>query len=247
MIFLEQIKEDSILDSLKVRKELNPELFDTDGGNRYVLDEGIRKTLLHIADKFYSFLGIKFFIHDLILTGSLANYNWSQYSDVDLHIVIDFGESPHDYTLLKEFFDAKKVIWNSQHSIKIKGYNVELYVQDMNEVHDSTGVYSVLNDKWVVEPQKHKVKIDKKQIKEKVEQWMETIDDLVAHKDDEAILPRVEKVRQRLKKFRQAGLDAGGEFSYENLVFKYLRRDDYIKKLLDLKNEIIDRELSLNQ
>jgi hypothetical protein len=246
MILLEQINEDAILDSFQVKKELNPEIFDTVEGEPK-LNEAIRKALLHISDKFYEFLGVKFFIHDIVLTGSLANYNWSKYSDVDLHIVIDFDESKHDYILLKEFFDAKKVIWNSQHDIKIHGYDCEIYVQDLDEKHDSTGIYSVLNDKWIVKPEQHRVRIDKKQIKEKVDQWMDAIDELIQTKDDEDILPRIEKVRERLKKFRQCGLDAGGEYSYENLVFKYLRRDGYIKKLLDLKNEIIDRELSLEQ
>jgi hypothetical protein len=247
MIQLREIKEDSILDSFQVKKELNPEVFDSIGENKYKLKEDIRKSLLHIAEKFYTFLGVEFFIHDVILTGSLANFNWSKYSDVDLHIVIDFAESKHNITLLKEFFDAKKVIWNSSHDISIKRYEVELYVQDINERHDSTGVYSVLNDKWILEPHPHKVKIDKKLIKTKVDLWMDTIDDLIKHKDEPGIVDKVEKVRERLKKFRQAGLDQGGEFSYENLVFKYLRRNDYIKKLLDLKNEIIDRSLSLEQ
>jgi hypothetical protein len=245
MILLEQINEDSILDSFKVKHELNPDIFDKEGDS-YSLKADMRKKLLQIAERFYSFLGVEFFIHDVILTGSLANYNWSQYSDVDLHIVIDFAESKHNIILLKEFFDAKKVIWNSQHDITLHGYTCELYVQDITEKHESTGVYSVLNNKWIAEPHPHKVKLDKKQIKEKVDQWMQTIDDLIDNKDED-ILPKVEKVRERLKKFRQAGLDAGGEFSYENLVFKYLRRNGYIKKLLDLKNEIIDRSLSLGQ
>jgi hypothetical protein len=225
---------------------MNPEIFDTEG-DTHVLKKDVRNALLHVADKFIEFMGVKFFIHDIILTGSLANYNWSKYSDVDLHVVIDFAESKHDLTLLKEFFDAKKVIWNSQHAIKIKGYDCEIYVQDIHEKHDSSGVYSVLNNKWIIEPEKHRVKIDKKQIKDKVDSWMDVIDELIKHKNDEGILARVERVRERLKKFRQCGLDEGGEFSYENLVFKYLRRNEYIKKLLDLKNEILDKQLSLEQ
>ena len=51
-----------------------------------------------------NYLGIDFFIHDILLTGSLANYGWSKYSDVDLHIVIDFDESNHNNKLLKRIF-----------------------------------------------------------------------------------------------------------------------------------------------
>jgi hypothetical protein len=105
----------------------------------------------------------------------------------------------------------------------------------------------VLNNRWILKPQHHHVRIDKRQIKQKVDMWMDIIDKLLEEKDAPGILDKVEKVRNRLKKFRKCGLDEGGEFSYENLVFKYLRRNDYIKMLLDLKAEIMDRELSLNQ
>ena len=45
-------------------------------------------------------------IEDLRLTGSLANYNWSEYSDVDLHLVVDFEKIDEDIELVKAFFDS---------------------------------------------------------------------------------------------------------------------------------------------
>ena len=39
------------------------------------------------------------------LTGSLANYNWSSFSDVDLHIIVDFSQIDENYELVKGFFD----------------------------------------------------------------------------------------------------------------------------------------------
>jgi hypothetical protein len=56
----------------------------------------------------------------------------------------------------------------------------------------------------------------------------------------------IDKIKTRLKKFRSCGLETGGEFSYENLAFKFLRRSGYLKKLFKLKNKLIDIELSLN-
>jgi hypothetical protein len=120
----------------------------------------IREKLLEISDSFIDFTEVDFFIHDLILTGSLANYNWSEYSDVDLHIMVDMDELNDDTdvnsdvlkNIVKEFFDAKKNNWNQTHDVKIKNFDVELYVQDINEEHVSSGVYSILNDEWVVEP-----------------------------------------------------------------------------------------------
>jgi len=200
-----------------------------------------------ITDKFIEFLGVDFFIYDVILTGSLANYNWSEYSDVDIHVLIDYDESGHSNVLLAEFFAAKKQVWNEIHNITIKGFEVEMYVQDVKEPHISSGVYSVLNDKWVVEPQKSKNYVDDRGILEKGEEYANLIDSLT--KKYEAgvdVTEKVDSIKKKLKRFRQSGLDKGGEYAYENLTFKLLRRNGYIKKLIDLKKEAVDNKLSVH-
>jgi hypothetical protein len=208
----------------------------------------IKKRLLEIADDFIEFLGIEFFIHDIILTGSLANYNWSKYSDVDLHILIDFKETDYKLDILKEFFDTKKNLWNKNHNIKIRKYDVELYVQDVDEKHLSSGVYSVLHDKWLVTPEKSNPKIDDRKIIEKGEEYAKQIDELISkNKEGEDVDNEIDELRVKIKKFRQSGLDVGGEYSYENLTFKLLRRNGYIEKLIDLKNKLKDNKLSITQ
>lgn len=215
--------------------------------------EDVRKRLLQISNDFIESLGVEFFIHDIVLTGSLANYNWSEYSDVDLHIIIDYSDikgndgSETFKNIIKEFFDAKKNVWNEKHNIKIKGFDVELYVQDINEPHISSGVYSVLNDEWIIQPKKETPNIDDRKILDKGEEFAKKIDNLVDSDEKENILLKIENLRKRIKKFRQSGLDSGGEYSYENLTFKLLRRNGYIKKLLDLKNQITDKKLSITQ
>ena len=191
-------------------------------------------------------LGVEFFIHDVVLTGSLANYNWSQYSDVDLHIVIDFEESKYEMDILKEFFDAKKNVWNEKHDIIIKGYDVEIYVQDVNEPHISSGVYSILHNKWEIEPKKETPNIDDRKILEKGEDFAKRIDHLIKTPKDVTI-DHLENLRKKIKEFRQSGLESGGEYSYENLTFKLLRRNGYIQKLLKLKTQLIDKKLSITQ
>jgi hypothetical protein len=182
-----------------------------------------------------------------VLTGSLSNYNWSQFSDVDLHILIDFEESKYPLALLKEFFDAKKNVWNEKHDIKIKGYDVEMYVQDVNEPHVSSGVYSILHNKWVVEPKEESPNIDDRMILQKGEEYMRLIDNLVKNGNKKDTLTKIESLRKKIKTFRQSGLEQGGEYSYENLTFKLLRRNGYIEKLLKLKTDITDKKLSITQ
>ena len=240
-------KDKKIVKSFKTKGSLSGVIFDKSGSEFFMHDE-IKKRLLEISDNFIEFLGIEFFIHDIVLTGSLANYNWSNFSDVDLHILIDFKETDYKLDILKEFFESKKNLWNKNHNIKIKKYDVELYVQDVDEKHLSSGVYSILHDKWLVTPEKSNPKIDDRKIIEKGEDYAKQIDDLISKsKDSEDISEEINNLRDKIKRFRQSGLDDGGEYSYENLTFKLLRRNGYIEKLINLKSEVIDKKLSITQ
>ena len=53
-----------------------------------------------------------------------------------------------------EYFDNARMRWNDKHDIKVKGYDVEIYVEDSRESHKSSGDYSILNDEWNKEPKK---------------------------------------------------------------------------------------------
>jgi predicted nucleotidyltransferase len=236
-----------IISSFQKRNELSPDIFNDENK----MDNSVRKHLLAIANDFLDFVAIELFIHDIVLTGSLANYNWSEYSDVDLHIVIDMDELGTDdkiKTIVKDYFDSKKQLWNDAHNVTIKGYDVEIYVQDINEKHLSSGVYSILHNKWLVEPTNTKEDIDETKILEKAEEYIQKIDELVKKENNgNDVQSDVEKLRKKLKKFRQCGLDKGGEYSYENLTFKLLRRNGYIGKLLDLKKSLANKKLSVAQ
>jgi len=239
-------EDEKIIKSFYSKKSLSLDIFEKSDGT-YKMRDDVRDRLLLITEKFIDFLGVDFFVYDAVLTGSLANYNWSEYSDVDLHVLIDYDESEHNNTLLNEFFNAKKNVWNSLHDIKIKQFEVEMYVQDVKEPHISSGVYSILNNKWLVEPQKEKKYVDSRGILEKGEEYANLIDCLVEkNSSGEDVTKEVESTKSKLKRFRQSGLDEGGEYSYENLTFKLLRRNGYIKKLIDLKKEVIDNKLSVD-
>jgi hypothetical protein len=252
MSLFEELIEDKkgdkkIIKSFKSKDTLSNQIFEGDKG-KFVMRDDIKTALLKIGDDFIESLGVEFFIHDIVLTGSLANYNWSNFSDVDLHIVIDYTESKYNSEILKEFFDAKKNIWNEKHNIVIKGYDVELYVQDVNEEHVSSGVYSILHNKWIIEPEQKNPNIDDRMILQKGEEYMKKIDNIIEKgKKGVDVLNDIENIRSKIKSFRQSGLDSGGEYSYENLTFKLLRRNGYIGKLIKLKITLTDKKLSVEQ
>jgi hypothetical protein len=233
-----------VFNSFKQRDTLSQDIFDSSN----VMNEDVRNRLLEISDMFVKYLEIPLKIKDIRLTGSLSNYNWSQYSDVDLHIIIDFDDVNADNSLVKKLFDAKKSMWNDMYDIKIKGYDVELYVQDIDEVHTASGVYSVKDNEWIEEPSKEEISVDYKKVYDKSNDFSKRIDKLEQSKDDpEVIIGLIDGLKDKIKKFRQSGLESGGEYSYENLVFKALRRLGEIERLVKLKVNLTNKEYSITE
>lgn len=240
-------KENIDLSSFEVRSTLNPKIFDKEQ-HMYV---DIRRRLLMIADDFFETLNVSWVdINDIILTGSLANFNWSKFSDVDLHILVDFGEVDENEELVKEYFNSKKNLWNEKHDITIKGYDVELYMQDTEEPHVSSGVYSILWDGWVVQPDSTKKEIDAKKVEQKVNNIIDTIHDVYyMYKNEEydKTIRMIKNLKEKIKKMRQTGLDREGEYSFENIAFKVLRRTMYLDKLSEIENSSYDKSLTLDE
>jgi hypothetical protein len=247
-----------IINSFYLQDELNPDIWDLtkekntgdSEGQKPELKSEIKSRLLKIAELFIDYLDVDFFVQDIILVGSLVGYNWSEFSDFDLHIVYDFDDAEEDKELYEELFRLKKTVFNAAHDIIIKGYEVEVYVQDLNEKNESSGVYSLMENEWVKFPKKEEFVVNEKKIKQKAEQWMDIIDGALDDAESKSLpeaVKLVKKYREKLRKYRTCGLKKEGEFSYENLVFKFLRRNGYIEKLENFKNKITDKRLSLEQ
>ena len=124
------------------------------------LKSGLREILYKIGLEFYLTLGVDAPIKDITVTGSVANYNYTHYSDVDLHVLFDYSAVDEDFEFVLDYMNAKKSVWNDKHNIKIKGHDVELYAQDVNEPHHSTGVYSIMANKWIDKPVPKKAQVD---------------------------------------------------------------------------------------
>jgi len=211
---------------------------------------GVKAALMEIVNDFVENLDIESEVKDVIITGSLANYNWSKFSDIDLHILVDFKEVNDNTELVKRFFDAVRSNWNKLHDIKVKGHEVELYVQDEKEPHVSTGVYSLQDDEWIVKPIRMKPVIDKATAKKKAVHMEREIDKVVALLDSgdaEAALAAGDRVKNKIKTMRQSGLETVGIFSPENLAFKMLRRNGAIQRLFEAYTAAYDLSLSIEQ
>ena len=247
----------SILSSFHLKDKLNPKIWvlpnertmSDPKGQMETMRPKVRERLIDIADEFIDFLGVDVIVSDVMMTGSLANYNWSQFSDIDLHIIVDFEQfSDRELPLYEELFKLKKTLFNDKHNITIFGYDVELYVQNELESHFSSGEYSVLYDEWITKPKIDNTEVDTELIKKKSQQWMNQIDMVIENAKKEPLdvaIDLIDKYKDKIKKYRTAGLEKGGEMSDENLVFKVLRRNGYIQKLFDFQTEYKDEKLSL--
>jgi hypothetical protein len=231
-------------DILTINDTLNPDIWKEN-----VLDPTIAEQLINIVRDFFDDLSLEGVdIDDITFTGSLANYNWTKYSDIDLHILVDFSKIDDNFDLVREYFNAKTSLWNKMHAIMINGFEVELYVQDVSEDHHSTGVYSILNNEWIATPEKVSPKIDTDMVKRKISSFIdmiERVEDLYEEQDYKEAYDRAVRLASRIKKYRKSGLEDKGEYSNENLVFKYLRNKEFIKKLYDTRNSSYDKMMSI--
>ena len=235
------MENNGILKSFDLQDELNSKIWIKVKGDNYVISEKVREKLLEIAYEFIESLKVDIIVSDVHLTGSLVNFNWSQYSDFDLHIIADFNQFPKkSLPLYEELFKLKKTIFNSEQNIKIYGYDVEVFVQDENEKGHSAGIFSLISNDWLEKPKKEKFEVNKSVLKKKTDQWVEKIDKILESAEEEKDLQKSKKIidslKTKLKEYRKIGLEKGGEMSYENLVFKYLRRSGHIEKLFNFKN-----------
>ena len=238
-------------------EEVEAESFDThemlqpDIWNELEMSSEIREVLLKIARDFIEGLPVPVKVKDITLTGSLANYNWSNYSDVDLHIIVDFLDVDENVALVKSFFDNARMRWNNKHEITMKGYDVEIYVEDSREAHKSSGIYSLMNDKWKVKPRKYNPSIDFESAKRKAQdlefQTNITSNMITAKKYDKAT-KNIDRLKKKIKNMRRAGLESERrEFSIENIAFKILRRNGTLEKLNDLKTKAYDDMMTVRE
>ena len=216
--------EKKIINSFYLQDEFNPDLWDnSDDPKKVSLKPQMRERLLKVANLFIDYLDTDLFIQDIIFVGSLVGYNWSEFSDFDIHILIDLDES-ENRKMTEELFRLKKTVFNAAHDIRIKGYETELFVQDANEENSIVGVYSLLNDEWIRKPEKETFEVDKKKLMTKVNQWMDIIDGVLENAEDEDIddaVKLVKKYREKLRKYRTCGLQKKVNFLMKILYLNF--------------------------
>lgn len=228
-------KQRLLNESLEVHSTLNDKLFNE---SEELIPE-VRDKILEIVEVFKEYLEFPLYISDVRLVGSNASYNYTDTSDLDIHLIANFELVDVSPEFLNVFVNTKKSKFNADHNIKIKGIDAEVYVEDMNSTVNSRGVYSVLQNTWIVKPVPIDVpEIDIRQLYSEV--YQKVVEYLTSTSKSD-----VESFIDTLYLMRKDSLTHEGEFGIGNLVFKKLRSDGYLDQLHNHYMELEDKELSL--
>ena len=230
-----------------IQKTLNTKIW-TNGE----IKEDVQRTLMNIAEEFYEHLSKEVEdipeLEDVIFTGSVASYNYHDLSDIDLHLILDFSKFKKNPELLEKYFTAKRINWNKVHNIMVNDHEVEIYIQDSNEDHMASGIYSLQNDEWIKKPKREEVSIDFETAKKKYKSLSKEILELQEMFYDgkyKQVHDHTIKLKEKIKKMRRSGLRDEGIYSSENLAFKMLRINLDLEKLSNLKTNSYDKMMSV--
>lgn len=238
-LVFEAIRELDILDeSIERHETLNSKLFDENNK----LKEDVREALLNVKDEFLKDLSenkIPLRVIDIWLVGSNASFNYTDKSDIDLHIIANLDDVCEDTCLLQILYNYVKASFNKRHDISIKGLPVEVYIQDVNSNSVSNGIYSLQEDEWIKFP-------------EQLPEYETDTTKLVGLQDllriyntlDRTNIEQIKSLIDYAYIIRQKGL-VEGEFSDGNLSFKEFRNLGHLDELKDLVAELRSKELSL--
>ena len=233
----------SLFETRYYNKSLNPQLW-----NNFMLNQKVRDKLVLIAEDFYRGLELDTPFDDILLTGSMCNFNYNEYSDLDVHIVVDFTQVANNQKIVTDYFDIKAKFYNDRHDITIKGYDVEIYIQDKNAPLYATAVYSLINNNWLTKPNYNPPLIDDKLVQFKYQTYKSGINEFVK-RSQMNLTPEQANInyqyaknfKKKISKIRKESLAVGGEFSVGNLIFKQLRNQGDFGRLMDAIAKLYDK------
>lgn len=225
-----------LTEEIQVHDALNPKIWEEDRS----LKPEVRTKLIEIVHAFEDYIDMELRIVDIQLVGSNASYNYTDESDLDCHIIANFEYSDVPKEYLQTIYNLKKTAFNKETDIKIRGIDVELYVQDVRSTTISNGIYSVCDDEWIKEPKPIK-SFTKHNTSTEVNKWQSKIMSVLADGDYEDISNCIDA----LYLMRTNSIAVEGEYGKGNQVFKDIRNLGLLDRLKDARLKVLSKQLSL--
>ncbi|NBP00725.1 MAG: hypothetical protein EBU90_11460 [Proteobacteria bacterium] len=221
--------------AIEFNRDLNPKLFADSK-----LRPEVRSKLISIANDFKNYCEIDFPVEDIQITGSQVSYHYTDESDLDLHLIVDYGKIQCDREL-EELFDTKRHLYEREFNIRIRGIPVGLYVENQATPGISGGQYSVTKDMWIKQPKPFQGELDQESFAKHLSIWTQTIEKVLGQNDAKL----AKKCLKSLRNYRKLGLKTTGEYGTENLVYKALRRLNILADLSDRVDQEHAKNLSI--
>ena len=226
-----------LIEKVELHDTLNPKIWENDKLKSEVkdkLEEIIDQFILELHDN-----DIPVKVLDARLVGSNASFNYTENSDMDVHLIVNTQEASCDTNVLTLLYNYFKSNFNDKYDISIHGIPVELYIEDVGASAVSNGIYSIYDDEWIKYPEPVEVPdidiTDDFAVLER--RYKNIIEDNNAEEAEELL--------DELYLRRKDSLATEGEYGRDNLLFKQFRSEGYLDGLKEVINGITSKELSL--
>ena len=228
--------DDDLQESIEKHNKLNPDLFENNE-----LKEDVKESVKNIVNTFEEIIkkdGVKFKVKDIVLVGSNVSYNYTDDSDLDIHIIADSSvvkdNSEQSKKYLGILYNLYKSMFNSDYDITIHGVPAEVYVElDDIGAAKSNGIYS-LNSGWIKEPVQEDIPdIDMEAFRKEFEEWEKQYKELI--KD----LPQVD-LEESTDTLQESSITRiGRQLEFENVaIISAYRYDNSTKENEQRQDEL---------
>lgn len=224
-----------LIEDFELHETLNPKLWTSDNELR----PEVRDKLIEIVDEFKSYVDVPLDVVDVHLVGSNASFNYTDESDLDVHVVTNFELMDASREILLALYNLQKSSFNQNYDISIHGVPVELYVEDIQANTVSNGIYSLYREEWIKFPEK--IPVQNYDIEEQLNKYKVFIDQELIHGDYNGVLSVIDD----LYLMRKNSMAVDGEYGAGNQLFKEIRSLGLLDALKDRAKELNGKRLSL--
>jgi predicted nucleotidyltransferase len=167
--YIKELKDWGISESLldPIQKDLCPDLWN----NQDQLKKEVKDFIMSNFEKWQKVIKRELEVKSITIMGSLATYQYSESSDLDVHIEVELSDKE-----INEIFPTlpKITLLKTKHPVEY------FLTKDYDNVEKSEVAYDLLKDKWVKKPKKTNVSIPYTYIIEIAKFFMAGIEDRAA-------------------------------------------------------------------
>jgi hypothetical protein len=232
----QKVLQEKVNNAMQDHEQLNPTYWQGD-----TMKPEVRAKLMQMGQAYFDELKEKLpniKLQDILFSGSLANYNYTKSSDIDVHVVVDTGKVSCDKRVVSGYIMLMNKYEHATANLSV--FDTPLQISLSTRVEETGGAYSLLHTTWLNKPVHPKPTYTKRELTEQVEMYHLKITELQeAYAKDAAVFDcqKATTLSRQLGRGRTAGLKRDGYSSIENNVYRILRSVGDLKMLREIKKQ----------